>query len=72
MHLAILLGPNEEYLGVRAFNTYEAFEAFVEFHEELIMANIDDVLPLKDRIELAPEYFPYAGRLWGIEYEEIK
>lgn len=60
-YILILLGLDEEYLGYKIFPNEDSLDKFVESIEDLIMANIEGKLPLKQRLSLAPEYFLYAG-----------
>lgn len=68
----ILLGKKERYLGFKQFEYIEDADAFVGSIEDLMLANIKGELPLKERIKLAPRYFPFAGRVESCEFIEIK
>lgn len=69
--VVIFLGANDEYLGYRPFAyTYQA-ELFVDKLAPLMLANIERNLSLKERLQLAPEYFPFAGRVQDVELIEL-
>jgi hypothetical protein len=65
--VVIFLGPNNEYLGCKAFEYSFKAELFIEKLEPLMLANIEKKMTLRDRLILAPEYFPFAGRLQDVE-----
>lgn len=70
MTIVILLGPNDEYLGYKKFKNYNKASNWLKNHQELMIANIERELSLKDRIKLAPEYFPFIGRFEDFEIIE--
>lgn len=69
--VVLFLGANDEYLGYRPFShTYKA-ELFIDKLAPLMLANIERTLSLKERLQLAPEYFPFAGRVQDVELIEL-
>lgn len=70
--VVLLLGEGDVYLGDRQFPNIEQADAFSESLHDLMLANINKDLPLKERLKLAPEYFPWAGLVQGVEYIKIK
>ncbi len=71
MVVVIFLGKNDEYLGYRSFQYKYQAELFVEKLQPLMIANIERELPLKERLQLIPEYFPFAGRLEDVDLIEL-
>lgn len=71
MVVVIFLGDNDEYLGYRPFTYKYQAEMFVEKLEPLMLANIEKALSLKERLQLAPEYFPFAGRVQDVDLIEL-
>jgi len=69
--MLIFLGKNDEYLGYKTFQYLHKAELFIDKCENLILANIERTMPLKERLSLAPEYFPFAGRLEDIEFVDL-
>ena len=67
MVVVLLLGDGDEYLGYKAFKFKHQAELFMDKLQPLMIANIEKELPLKERLQLAPEYFPFAGRVQDIE-----
>lgn len=65
--IVILLGENDEYLGYKIFESISEADLFIEKLQPLMLANIEKELPLKTRLSLAPEYFPFAGRVQDVE-----
>jgi hypothetical protein len=65
--VVILLGENDEYLGYKTFDYSFKAELFIEKLHPLMIANIEKKLNLKERLQLAPEYFPFAGRVQDVE-----
>ena len=61
MILIIFLGKNDEYLGYKKFALQYKADLFIDKLEPLMLANIERKLPLKERLQLAPEYFLFAG-----------
>ena len=70
--VVLLLGENDEYLWNKQFPSEEEAHKFTESLHDLMIANIQKTLGLKERLKLAPEYFPFAGRVWGVEIIEIE
>lgn len=71
MVVVILLGEGDEYLGYKQFKYAYQAELFIGKIHNLMIANIEKKLTLKERLELAPEYFPYAGRVQDVELIEL-
>jgi hypothetical protein len=71
MVVVILLGENDEYLGYKSFLYKYQAELFIDKLHDLMLANIEKTLPLKERLQLAPEYFPFAGRVQDIDLIEL-
>ena len=71
MVVVVLLGENDEYLGYKSFDMKYKAELFVGNIHQLMLANIEKKLSLKERLEFAPEYFPYAGRVQDVELIEL-
>lgn len=71
MVVVIFLGANDEYLGYRPFTYKYQAELFVDKLHPLMIANIEKELSLKERLQLAPEYFPFAGRVQDIDLIEL-
>lgn len=71
MVVVIFLGDGDEYLGYRPFIYKHQAEMFVEKLEPLMLANIEKTLSLKERLHLAPEYFPFAGRIQDVDLIEL-
>lgn len=67
MIVVILLGENDEYLGFKQFKYDYQAELFVDKLHSLMLANIENTMPLRERLQLAPEFFPFAGRLQNVE-----
>lgn len=72
MVVVLFLGPNDEYLGYKPFEFLHQAELFIEKIHPLLIANIEKELPLKERLALAPHYFPFAGRVQDIELINLK
>lgn len=71
MVVVILLGESDEYLGYKEFRYSHQAELFVGKLHDLMIANIEKTLSLKERIQLAPEYFPFVGRLQNVEIIQL-
>ncbi|HBI01435.1 MAG TPA: hypothetical protein DDY18_07405 [Flavobacterium sp.] len=71
MVVVLLLGENDEYLGYKEFKYSHQAELFIGQLHNLMLANIEKTLPLKERLQLAPEYFPFAGRLQNVELIQL-
>lgn len=71
MIVVILLGENDEYLGYKEFKYDYQAELFIDKLHPLMIANIEKELPLKERLQLAPEYFPFAGRVQDVDVIKI-
>ena len=71
MLIVILLGPYDEYLDYRKFQTQEQVDQFAASIEDLLMANIEGQLPLQERLKLAPSYFPFAGCVQDFEVIDL-
>ncbi len=71
MVVVIFLGANDEYLGYRPFVYKYQAEMFVDKLAPLMLANIEKELSLKERLQLAPEYFPFAGRVQDVDLIEL-
>ena len=71
MVVVLYLGANDEYLGYRPFKFKFQAELFVDKLAPLMLANIEKTMSLKERLQLAPEYFPFAGRLQDIDLIEL-
>lgn len=71
MVVVIFLGENDEYLGYRPFKFKYQAELFLDKLQALMIANIEKQLPLKERLQLAPEYFPFAGRVQDVDLIEL-
>ena len=71
MKILLLLGPNDEYLDYKKFDTEESLDEWIEYHMPLILANIEGEKPLKERLKLAKEYFPFAGRVMSWEVIDL-
>jgi hypothetical protein len=71
MIVVLLLGDGDVYLGYREFATLEEADTFSESLHDIMMANINGKLSLKNRLALIPEYFPWAGLVQGVEYITI-
>jgi hypothetical protein len=69
--VVLLLGEGDVYLWNKQFDSLEQADAFSESLHHLMLANINRDLTLKERLKLAPEYFPWAGLVQGVEYIEI-
>ena len=68
MTIVVLLGRDNKYLGYHKFSSYEKVEAFVESIEDLMLANIERKLTLRERLDLhCPKYFPLAGAVQDCE-----
>lgn len=67
MKVVILLGERDEYLSYLKFDSEMEVNDFIESIEDLMLANIENKLTLKERLKLAPYYFPLAGRVQGFE-----
>lgn len=67
MFVVLLLGENDEYLGYKSFQYLHQAELFIGHIEDLMIANIEKELPLKERLQLISEYFPFAGRVQNVE-----
>lgn len=72
MKILLLLGPNDEYLDYKIFETEDEVDQWVDDHMDLVLANIEGDKPLKQRLKLCPEYFPFAGRLRGWEIIDLE
>jgi hypothetical protein len=65
MKILILLGENDKYLTYKTFTTDQSLDLFIDKIHPLIMANIDDAISLKKRLEIVKDdYFPYAGAIF--------
>ena len=63
-YILILLGINNKYLGYKNFQSKIELDAFVEVElENLMLANIEKDLSLRDRLNLLKEYIPFAGSI---------
>lgn len=71
MVVVIFLGKNDEYLGYRPFDYKYQAELFIEKLQPLMIANIEKELPLRERLALIPEYFPFAGRVEDVDLIEM-
>jgi hypothetical protein len=71
MVIMLLLGENDEYLGYKTFAYKYQAELAIEKLQPVMIANIEKVLSLKERIQLVPEYFPFVGRLQNVELIEL-
>lgn len=71
MVVIIFLGEGDEYLGYRPFAYKYQAELFIEKLHDLMIANIEKKLSLRERLTLAPEYFPFAGRVQDIDLIEL-
>jgi len=69
--VVLFLGPNDEYLGYRPFEFSYQAELFIDKLAPLMLANIEKTLSLKERLQLAPDYFPFAGRVQDVELIEL-
>lgn len=67
----ILLGANDEYLGYKRFDYAYQADLFIDKLEPLMLANIERKLSLKERLQLAPEYFPFAGAVQNIDVIDL-
>jgi hypothetical protein len=70
--VVLLLGKDDEYLGNKQFKDYYEVEDFVASLHQLMMANIEGELPLKERLKLRNGYFPFAGRIQDVEIIAIE
>jgi len=70
--IVLFLGVNDEYLGYKKFDFNYQADLFIDKLEPLMIANIERKLPLRERLALAPEYFPFAGCVTSIEVIEPK
>lgn len=71
MVVVLFLGENDEYLGYKPFAYKYQAELFIDKVHPLLLANIEKELSLKERLQLAPEYFPFAGRVQDIELIDL-
>jgi hypothetical protein len=71
MTAVILLGANDEYLGYKQFDFNYQADLFIDKLEPLMVANIERKLPLRERLQLAPEYFPFAGCVQDIDVIQL-
>lgn len=68
----VLLGPDNEYLGIYGvYSCVADLERDSDELEPLILANITGDAPLRERLALAPRYFPFAGRVHGLGAEDL-
>lgn len=74
MTIVIWLGPENKYLGYKKFNNFCEAEEYLDSMSSVIIANIESNLSLKERQKLAPEYFPFIGKIHDFEVisEEFK
>lgn len=72
MVVVLFLGENDEYLGYRPFTHLYKAELFIDKLQPLMLANIEKELSLKERLQLIPEYFPFAGRVQDVELIDLK
>lgn len=71
MVILVFLGDEDRYLGYRGFTYKHQAELFMDKIQDLMIANIEKKIPLKERLALAPEYFPFAGRIQDVELIEL-
>lgn len=71
MIVVLLLGDGDEYLGYKTFIYKHQAELFMDKLQPLMIANIEKELSLKERLQLVPEYFPFAGRVQNIELIDL-
>lgn len=71
MVVVLFLGERDEYLGYKTFQYRFKADLFVDSIHPLMLANIEKTLPLKERLQLAPGYFPFAGRVQNIELIDL-
>ena len=72
MYIVLMLGRKEEYLHMVKFDTEKQADDFVEAYYDLVVANIKRDLPLKDRLSLAPEYYPRLGKVVNMYVVDVK
>lgn len=70
MVVVLYLGVNDEYLGNKQFDYKFQAELYIDKLAPLMQANIEKTLSLKERLQLAPEYFPFAGRVQDVDLIE--
>jgi hypothetical protein len=71
MIIMVLLGKNDEYLGYKKFEFKHQAELYIDKLQPIMLANIEGELSLKERIQLAPDYFPFIGRLEDVDLIEV-
>lgn len=68
MVVILLLGKDDKYMSHKLFKTIEEAEDFIESIENLMLANIEKVLSLKERLDrYCPKYFLFAGAIQDFE-----
>ena len=71
MTLIILLGNNDEYLRYKKCEFQYQADLFIDKLDPLMAANIEKKRSLRERLQLAPEYFPFAGLCTGIDVIDL-
>jgi len=71
MYVLLAMGIDGKFLGVMAKGTVEELEAIVDGLVPICHANLDRKLPLKERLKLAPYYFPHVGEVCYFEFEDL-
>lgn len=71
MKILLLLGKNDEYLTYLVFRSHDLLNRYIEKLEPLMIANIEKELPLKERLKLIDEYFPFAGKVEDFEVIDL-
>lgn len=71
LYVVIHTGSKEEYLGCVGFSSENEAKCYIDDHHNLMIANIEREFTLKERLKLAPNYFPYAGLVQSMKLEVI-